>query len=670
MFAWLRRKPKVPVSRLAPAVIQTALGTAQQALAAGDPRRVFETLTPLLEDAVVHPEACHVAALAACASGDFPRAASLLESATTADPTRIASWHTLGEVRLEMRDGAAAVEAFRSLLAQDPAYRAAHDRLLTALGMAGRHDEALVTYQMHRALDWTFDVLANPAAALQAQGRLDEAVDLLRKRISFERGNARLWTYLGRTRHAQGHLDTAIACFREAVKADPDYPQARRGLAFALDSAGEVADAIEHYRVASDLLAGDAQSYSDYLAAQLYVGWPSVDDARVAYEEYDRRFGRAGASPAVAAVSDGAPRRLRIGYVSGDFGEHAITYFFEPLLEHHDRSRFEVWCYDRTPQQDAAGIRLAGKADHWQRVHGVAWDDLAQKVRSDGIDILVDLKGHFDDNHLPLFARKPAPAQATWLGYPDTTGMKAIDGWFTDDVIVEDLSGQYAAETVTSLGPFFMCFRPKADAPSPTAPPAVSRGHVTFGCFNSYAKISPEMREAIADILVAIPDSRCLFTAVPRGNARERLLDLLEQRGVERGRVEIRGRGGHDEFLRWHEEVDITLDSFPYNGTTTALHSLWMGVPLVTLAGTTHVSRVGASILTNLGMSDWIAADRDAYVALAVAGARDIDALARLRGTLRERVRNSSVMDEPGFVRRFESACVALLRTAGGTDHV
>lgn len=663
MFGWLRRSAREPVSRLKDEVIRAALAEARLALRAGDRNRVDSAVAPLLADTVVHPEACHLAALAACSMRDFDRAVPLLEAATAKDPARIESWHTLGEIHLERRDGERAVAAFRGLLAHDPAYRPAHDRLLAALSLAGRHDEALETYQMHRALDWVFDPLANPAAALHAQGLLAEAIDLLRKRLSLDNTNARIWRYLGKTRHAQGHLDTAIACFREAVRADPHDPEARRGLAFALDSAGDVDDALEHYRIVTDLLPADPQRFSDYLSACIYRDWASPDAAREAYGEYERRFGAPVAMPAPARPAR-AGRRLRIGYVSGDFGEHAITYFFEPMLDHHDRDRFEIVCYDRTPQQDGAGARLQAKADHWVRSHGVDWDSLAQKVREDGIDVLVDLKGHFEDNHLPLFARKPAPVQVNWLGYPDTTGLRAIDAWFTDDFIAADLSGRYASEQPVSLGPFFMTFRPKDGAPEPAKPPVLTRGCVTFGCFNSYPKVSPRMREAIAAILSLVPESRCIFTAVPGGNTRERLWDFFESAGIARDRIEIRGRSSHDAFLRAHDDVDVTLDSFPYNGTTTALHSLWMGVPFVTLAGGTHVSRVGASILSNAGLEDAIAADEADYVARAVALATDSARLVEVRRTLRDRLRRSAIMDEPGFVRRFEAACERLFDAA------
>lgn len=654
MFQWLRRKPAAPVSRFSEAERTAIIRRIEAALRAGDLARATAELVPLETDAIVHPYALHLAGIIACHRRDLPAAQRLLAEAVQLEPTRESTWRSLADVRFELGNAAGAVEAVRGLLALAPNDRDMQGRLVMALSWAGEHEAAIEAYQMHRILDWRFDPAENPAAALQAQGRLAEAADLLRARIA-ERAHdvARAWLYLGCTRQAQGHLDTAIACYRESLGDETVAALAHRKLAFALDTIGELDEAIGHYRAAADRLPDDPQVYSDFLAAHTYVGWTDRVGAETAHRDYDRRFG-IGRFPLPVFGARDPGRRLKIGYVSGDFFEHAILHFFEPVLAHHDRSMVEVWCYDRTMQRDLASERLRSLSDEWRIVPGHDWDALARRVREDGIDILVDLKGHFDDNQLPLLARKPAPVQVTWLGYPDTTGLTAVDAWLTDDVIAEDLSGQYAAERVVSLGPFFMAFRPKGDAPDPGPLPLRSAGHVTFGCFNSYSKVSAPMREAIAQILQRLPGSRCLFTAVPRGNARTRLLAFFESRGVDPQRIEIRGRGNHDAFLRAHDEVDITLDSFPYNGTTTALHSLWMGVPFVALAGRTHASRVGASILRNVGLSDWVADDVRGYVETAVAKAGSAEALDTFRRDLRARLAASPIMDEAGFVRRLE----------------
>lgn len=661
MFGWLRRRSAPPKSRRAPGEIEAALALARQALDSGRDADALAALAPVLGDSVVHPEGCHLAAIVACRRGDFPEAVRQLEAATAVAPERLESWHTLAEVRLELGQPDAAVAALRALLEADPGYRPAHGRLVMALHAAGQADEALEAYQMHRLLEWRFDPARNPAARLHAQGRLADAVMLLRERLAAAPG-AGLWHLLGLTRQAQAHLDTAIACFREAVHADPAAAAAHRSLAFALDTAGDLEAAMPHYERAVALCPDDPQVASDHLAARLYTGWSDPQMARAALSDYDQRFGAARHGARRPAGAPAADRRLKVGYVSNDLCSHAIAHFLEPVLECHDRNAFEVICYDRTPQRDAVSLRLEAAADGWRRVDGMDWDRLADQVRADGIDILVDLKGHFDDNHLPLFARRPAPVQVTWLGYPDTTGLSCVDAWLSDQRIIEGAREQQASEQLASLGPFFMCFRPAPGVTPVSALPALARGHVTFGCFNTWSKVSPAMREAMAAILRAVPGSRLLVTAAPGGDTRARFLEFLERQGVAPERVEIRGRGSHEDFMRAHDEVDITLDSFPYNGTTTALHSLWLGVPFVALEGATHVSRVGQGILRNVGLDAWVASSVEDYVRLAVSHASDLAALAVLRDELRQRLAQSVIMDEPGFTRRLEAVYGALWR--------
>ncbi len=663
MFDWLKRRP-VPSTVPTTAPVGPRLDAARAALRAGDDPAAAALLDVLIAEPQPSADVLHLAGVLACRQRAFPRAVEHLRAATTLDPSRAATWFTLAEALLETGDAGSALMAMRAALAADLQFATAAERIVPLLGALGRYDDAIETYQLHRLLDWTFDAARNPAALLHAQGRLDEAVAQLEASAARDPRDVASRAYLGVTMQARGRLDDAIRWYREAVACGPDDAFAHRKLAFALDSRGELADALIHYERGVALEPADPQAWSDWFSAGLYAGSASRDARAKAFDDYDRRFRR----PAIASTADWSPaRRLRVGYVSGDFCDHVINYFFEPVLERHDRTQVEVWCYDRTRQRDAVSLRLEGKADHWRRVPGMPWDALADLVRADGIDVLVDLKGHFDDNNLPLFARKPAPVQVTWLGYPDTTGLRAMDAWITDRHIAADLSGQYASEQIVPLPNFFMCFRPLPGAPDPGPLPAITNGRITFGCFNTFAKLSPAMREVIARVMLAVPDARCLITALPGGQARTALLDEFESRGVDRERFELRGRGSHDTFLAQHREVDIALDSFPYNGTTTNLHALWMGVPVITLAGDTHVSRVGASILANLGLDDWCGKTVDDYANIARRCAGDVAGLATLRGSLRQRLAASVIMDEPAFVRALEAAYRRLSSPAATT---
>jgi predicted O-linked N-acetylglucosamine transferase (SPINDLY family) len=649
MLHWLRRKTT-------PAVDGAPVDEARRALAAGEDARAIALLDAHLGRRPEDGRALHLRAVAACRGGDFALAQAYLSSAADLEPGWPEPSLTLAEVHLHHERFDAAVEALRAALACEPNRPETHQRLLFALGSSGRADEAVEYWQLLRGLDGRIDPATNPAAALHAQGRLAEADDLLESLVRDAPGDANLHVLLGITRQARGLIDAAILAFGDAVRADGEFARAQGKLAFALDSRGDVEASLPHYARAAALAPGSAQAWSDLLAARIYLGPHSVAETAAAYRAYEERFGAPLHNPAPFRLDVAPERKLRVAYVSNDLSEHVVSYFLEPVLEHHDRSRFEVWCYDRTRHRDSTSLRLEARADAWHRVPDMDFESLAARVRADAIDILVDLKGHFDDNSLPLFARKPAPVQLTWLGYPDTTGLHAMDAWITDRHIAADLSGQYASERILPLDGFFMGFRPRPDAPDPGPLPVQSRGAVTFGCFNAYSKVSPAMRVALAQILGRVPDARLLMSAVPRGEARRRLLAEFGNAGIDPARIEIRGRGDHAEFLAWHREIDLALDSFPYNGTTTTLHALWMGVPFVTLAGSTHVARVGASILANVGLEDWIARSGADYVRLAAEKAADPAGLAALRAGLRERVERSPIRDETGFTKRLEAA--------------
>jgi len=381
-------------------------------------------------------------------------------------------------------------------------------------------------------------------------------------------------------------------------------------------------------------------------------------------------------------------RRLRIGYVSDDFRDHVTNCFFEPVLECHAAQgrasvaqgqgrpgataagQFEIFCYDTCPHPDAVTGRLQRLAHHWRPIAGLSDDAVAELVRKDAIDILVDLKGHTDNHRLLVFARKPAPLQVTWLGYPGTTGLDAMDYWVSDRHIADTgMTDQYHSEQLLRMPDFYMVFRPKA-GDMPVGPlPALTNGHVTFGSFNALAKIGPAVIALWAEVLKAVPGARLLIAAIPEGQARTRLAEQFGRAGIPEERLILKGRAAHEDFLRLHHEVDIVLDAFPYNGTTTSLHDLWMGLPIVTLAGTFHASRVGVSLMTNLGLPELIAQSPADYVRIARDLAADTPRLNALRAGLRERLRASPLMDAARFTRNLEAAYREIWKTWCGQKY-
>jgi protein O-GlcNAc transferase len=649
MLDWLRRKST-------PADDGRALEEAGRALAAGEDARAVALLEPHLRRRPEDPRALHLRAVAACREGDFVLAEKHLLAAARLDPDWPEPSLTLAEVHLHHGRFAAAVDALRAAIAAAPQRLEARRRLMFALGMAGRQAEAVQMYVLLRLHAQGFESPDNPAAALLAQGRLVDAEALLEGRLRREPDDAHLHYFLGMVREARGRVRPAIDAFRESIRLDPGSAQTMRRLGFSLESAGEHAEAARCYRSAVERAPDDPAALSEYLAI-LHYG-TNADRAEVerAYRSWDERFAAplAQALPPPEFLRD-PDRRLRVGYVSADFYQHVTRHFIEPVLEHHDRQHFDIYCYDNSPMEDAVTARLRALPLTWRSCQGLDDATLAQRIRDDRIDILVDLNGHLFGNRLLAFARRPAPVQATWLGYPSTTGLRAIDYWISDQHIAADLSGQYHAETLMSLDGFYMPFRPGPLPPGAPVPPSQRGFPITFGSFNLYPKIGERVLDAWARILQAVPGSRLKFFAIPEA-AHASVLQQFSHLGIDTARVDVSDRIAHEAFLAAHGDVDIALDPFPCVGTTTTLFTLAMGVPLVTLAGRTHASRVSASALTELGLDRLVASNEADYVALAVRTAQDAAFLRECRAGLRDRLFASAIMDETGFTRRLETA--------------
>jgi predicted O-linked N-acetylglucosamine transferase (SPINDLY family) len=359
-------------------------------------------------------------------------------------------------------------------------------------------------------------------------------------------------------------------------------------------------------------------------------------------------------------ANDRSPeRRLRIGYVSPDFREHSVAFFLAGLLEHHDPFVTEVFCYSDSTTRDAVTVRLEGLATHWRKIINLSDSRVADLIRRDGIDILVDLAGHTANNRLLVFARNPAPVQVTWLGYPNTSGLDTIDYRITDTFADPLGSTEHLhSERLIRLPLSAWCYRPLEDSPPVNASPVHETGHITFGCFNAMPKINRSLLELWSRILLAVQDSRLLLKNSALGGLpmQEQLRKQFQEMGIGPDRVEMAGRVpdlcGH---LATYGRVDIALDTFPYHGTTTTCEALWMGVPVVTLLGRTHVARVGVSLLSNLGHPEWLAPSPHEYVNLAVDLAQDPSRLAALRSTLRKRMEASPLTDSPRFARDIEA---------------
>jgi len=350
-----------------------------------------------------------------------------------------------------------------------------------------------------------------------------------------------------------------------------------------------------------------------------------------------------------------AARRLRVGYVSPDFRGHVVGRYMLPLFELHDRERFEIVCYSGVLRSDSITARFRSLADAWRETAGVSDEALAEMIRRDRVDILVDLTQHLAGNRLPVFARKPAPVQVSFAGYPDSTGLGAIEYRISDRHLLAGSADEGAGKERVCLIDSFWCYDPCGMDVEVNPLPARESGTVTLGCLNNFCKVNQRVLRLWARVLGKVKNSR-LVISCPAGSHRERTLEALEREGVEARRVEFVALQPLREYLELYHRLDIALDTFPYNGGVTTCDALWMGVPVVSLAGETPVSRAGLSLLSNLGMPELVAHSESEYANIAERLAGDLPGLARLRSTLRDRMKSSVLMDAPRFTRQVEQA--------------
>jgi predicted O-linked N-acetylglucosamine transferase (SPINDLY family) len=355
-------------------------------------------------------------------------------------------------------------------------------------------------------------------------------------------------------------------------------------------------------------------------------------------------------------------RRLRVGYISADFREHPRARFIEPLLMRHDRNQFQVLCYNDAAPPDDCTIRFSKMVDTWRETTAMSDEAVADLIRRDGIDLLVDFSGHTGSNRMLALARKPAPIQILYPGYPNTGGLKTIDYWITD--AYQDprgLTERFHTERIVRLQPFARCYTPSDNSPPVGPLPALSNGFITFGALNNAVKHNSRVLSAWSKILSALPSARILTIA--EDGAQNAIAAAFAKYGIPTERLEIVPRAKRGTYLTFFSRTDILLDSFPYNGYTTTLDSLWMGVPVLTLEGDTNVSRAGMSMLSNVGLPEWIADSLNNYVERAIHFASGVPMLERLRRNLRQQMQASPLMDAAGYIRKIEAAYRAMWRT-------
>ena len=554
------------------------------------------------------------------------------------------------------------LEGFSRALALDPANAELHHNHGLMLFRARRRVDAAEAFNRALALDpHNLQTCLFLGACLRGLGAFDPARQAYEKWLSTNPPAVPAMRALATTLTTLGRNDEALAWAERAVALDPD-PAAYVALCNAHQQARRLPEALAAGRKAVELSGGRADAYPMLLLCMNYI----EEQPRTlfdAHAEYGRALAKAAAQvgkrPEAQPLAAG--ERLKVGYVSGDFVRHSVTYFIAALLEHHDRERFEITCYHNLGRSDDVTARLKALGHRWVECDGLSDTALLQRIRADGIQVLVDLSGLTAHSRVSLFAMGAAPLQLAYLGYPTVTGVQAMDARISDCFIDPDDGDPLTTtgcEPALRLPRSMFCYRPDA-APAVESMPELRNGCITFGSFNNTAKLSDRTLQLWARVMHAVPASRLLLksASVAQPSTLEALTRLMGAHGITADRLQLLAQTPDNQsHMALYNQVDIALDTYPYNGATTTCEALWMGVPVVSLRGLTHASRMGASVLTAAGQAQWVADSEADYIGIASALAAQPAVRAGWRRTGREQLRASALFDEIGFTRSFEQA--------------
>jgi len=574
-----------------------------------------------------HAEVLHLLGTLAGQQGDHTGAVAFIRRAIDIQPSAQMHYH-LGVTLQTQKQLDAAIDSYQRAVALKPDYATAWSNLGAAQQTQNNFDAAIKSYRCAIAAQPEVSAYNNLGSVLNLQNRVDEAIACYQQALALDPNCAKAWSNLGGTLQSQAKLDEAMQCFRRALEIQPGYVEAHSNLIFTLD-----------------------------LAAQC--------DTQTLQQER-RRWNAQHALPLASkqqphANSPQPQRRLRIGYVSADFRIHSAAAIFGAMLTRFDRARFEVFAYSNTSAQDDMTQLFMNQVTAWRNIVDLTDDAVATLIRTDGIDILVDLSGHSAGNRLRVFARKPAPIQITAWGYATSTGMAAMDVFFADPVVVPPDERKLFTETIRDLPNVVNYSSPHAFPPVNPLP-ALTAPAITFGAFNRLTKISAPAYDAWAQVLLAIPHSRLLFKTAELDDptTRDQVARHFVHAGIARERIVMLGKSNWEAHVAAFGQVDIALDPFPHGGGVTTLEGLMMGVPVITLRWHTIVGRLSASILTTLGLTDWIAETPAQMADIAIRQTADLPALQTLRTSLRTRMMTSVIGDCPAYVAAVEQEYHAL----------
>jgi predicted O-linked N-acetylglucosamine transferase (SPINDLY family) len=623
--------------------------------------------------------------------GLWDEAKAACNEALRLDPRYAQAWNSLGMIAREQRDIEQAIALYQKALRVNPDLATARNNLANALIELGKYDTAMHQLRTAIRLNPNFSAAHNNlGVAERRSGNLVAAMHRFREAIRLDNNNAEARSNLGSMLLEIERIDEAADLFRSATRIDPAIPEAWNGLGMACRHGGRIHEAIGAYERATALKPDYADAYnnlgdahrqngdvdralasflhaltlrpefaaarSNYLFTVSHHVLLAPRDQLAAHQQWDHVHGTEGRSHRYPHRPQGDPaKRLRIGYVSPDLCRHAVSYFFAPLLGAHHRDQVEVTCYANVANPDEMTERLRASADHWVSCVGMTDAQLAKRIHDDGIDILVDLAGHTAGHRLGAFCYQPAPIQATYLGYCATTGLATMDYWLTDEVIHPPDTMEQAVEALVRLPRCWVCYAPPSEAPA--VQPRPEGGGLTFGCFNDRTKVTAAVIGVWSELLRALPHSRMFLKA--RQYADEATVRWLIQQfgthGIEESRLRIEPAGSMADYLAAYQEVDMALDPFPRTGGVTTADALWMGVPVITLAGQRFIERHGASLVTAVGHPEWVASSIEDYKEKVLALARNPEQRRQLRATQRDRMAASPLLDANDLATHIEA---------------
>jgi len=558
------------------------------------------------------------------ANGEVEGAIARLERCLEIDPECDIAYNNLALALRSQTKVNEAIEAYRKAISINPEQAEYRSNIALLLDYVGETAEMEEQYRKAIEINPSYPIAyANFASSLLKFGRLTEAKELLDRSLDLDPNQAITWSNVGRYYYEIGDFARSGEAYEKCLELDPENRQGLTSLA------------------ATQIIRDD------------------IDDAAI-FEAHRRVASALEASVANVPLEDLVRQReptdkLRVGFVSSDFRRHSVAYFIEPLLEKLDRSRFVVHCYSGVERKDTVTERLEKLADAWLDIANTSQDTVADRIREDGIDILVDLSGYTHGNRCLIFAKRSAPVQVSYLGYPHSSGMETMTHRIVDGVT--DPEGvTLNTEALVRIPDCFLCYRPMETYPDVGSLPAASGDGLTFGSFNNITKLTPKSIALFAKVLNGVSDSKLLLKSHQTKDpvVQDRVLAGFENHGIDSGRIEFLSRmPSINDHLNAYNRVDIGLDTFPYNGTTTTCEAMWMGVPVITLKGSRHASRVSASLAEVVGLGEMVVDSEEAFAAKAIALSQDTERLATIRAGLRSKIEDSPLRDEAGYAKKF-----------------